>query len=85
MFGIYTYGAIEVQFQRWKERPAFKSERDRQTFLEKLNEISTVSIPSDAIGRRPSFGIMDLEDTASLQRFFSALDWFIQHVEEFHG
>jgi hypothetical protein len=84
-FAIWTYGAIEVQFQRMKDRPAFESEVDRKAFLTKLNQISAVSIPADAIGRRPSFNILALEDTSDLRQFFSALDWFIQHVEEFHG
>jgi len=49
--------------------------------LEKLNEIPGVSIPLNAVNRRPSILISPLQENESLQKFFNIYDWVISEIK----
>lgn len=50
---MYTYGRIEIQFQ-WLTKPPFDDMALRRELLGRLNQIPGISLPEEAIGRRPA-------------------------------
>jgi soluble P-type ATPase len=64
-----------------KTRSPFDNEGKRLELLQRLNEISGISFPSDAINRRPSLGLSTLEDEAVLKKFLNTFDWVIQEIK----
>jgi hypothetical protein len=78
---LYTDGRVEIQFQ-WLTRPPFDDHELRREFLRRLNEVPGVSIPDDAITRRPRIPYASLGDNAALQAFLGALDWFCETVRK---
>ena len=78
---VYTYGRVEIQFQWIKTRPAFEDEAIRKEFLRRLNEIFGVSMPDDAISRRPRIDLQTLTNPEALQRLFDALNWMVAQVK----
>jgi hypothetical protein len=81
LFSIWTYGTIEVQFQWMKTRSPFDNEGKRLELLQRLNEIPGISLPPDAINRRPSLGLSTLLDEAVLKKFLNTFDWVIQEIK----
>jgi hypothetical protein len=77
---IWTYGRAELQFQWFRTRPPFDEEEKRVEFAKRLNQIEGVTVPLDAINRRPSIPLADLAPPARLQRFLHALDWFYEQA-----
>ncbi len=82
LFSVWTYGTIEVQFQELKKKAPFASEASRMALLHRLNELPNISLPTDAITRRPSITLSSLTDPSVLQRF---LDIFIWVMDEIRG
>jgi len=81
LISVWTYGTIEVQFQMMKNTSPFDDEAKRLELLQRLNEISKISFPSDAINRRPSLGLSTFEDEAVLKKFLNTFDWVIQEIK----
>ena len=75
---VWTYGRIEIQFQMMKTRPPFADESKRLELLSRLNALPGVTLPPDAITRRPSIPLSLLHDDAVLQQFLAICDWIIQ-------
>ncbi len=76
-----TYGAAEIQFQHLARRPPFDDVGLRREFLRRLNGIPGVSIPEDAVARRPKIPLGLLAaDPQALQAFNRVLDWFCETV-----
>jgi hypothetical protein len=80
-FGIWTYGSIEIQFQRMKTMPPFNDVSKRMELLNRLNKIPGVYIPTDAITRRPSVPLSALKNETALDQFFETLDWIVQEIK----
>jgi hypothetical protein len=80
--GLWTYAKVEVQFERLRTKKPFENEALRREFLERLNAIPGVAIPSDAINRRPSFFLTELQDEQHLNTFLGTLGWFYDRVLE---
>jgi hypothetical protein len=72
---VWTYGKIEIQFQYLKEQPPFDDLELRLELRRRLNEIPGVSIPDNAITRRPSVPLAIFADPESLAALKDALDW----------
>lgn len=81
LISVWTYGTIEVQFQWMQTRPPFDNEAKRLELLHRLNDLPGVSLPSDAISRRPSLALATLTDEAVLKKFLDTLDWVIQEIK----
>ena len=62
-------------------RPPFDNEAKRLELLHRLNELPGVSLPSDAISRRPSVALSTLKDEAVLKKFLDTFDWVIQEIK----
>lgn len=71
---LWTYGRIEIQFTQLQSRPPFDNLEKRSEFLARLNAIPGISIPEDALDRRPTVPMPVLVPTDIRQEFMAALD-----------
>ena len=62
-------------------RKPFDDEAKRLELRDRLNKISRVEIPADAITRRPSIPLAVLTDDVALKAFLGVLDWYIAEVK----
>ena len=77
--GVWTNGRVEIQFRSLMLRPPFDDVALRREFVRRLNEIPGVSIPEDAITRRPRFPLSVLAaDPEALEAFKATLVWFCE-------
>lgn len=81
-FALYSSGGIELSPQWMKAMPGFEPDERRREFLERINRIPGVSVPLDAIARRPSFWIAHLQSDEALRAFFAAIEWAISIARE---
>jgi hypothetical protein len=79
LFSVWTYGAVELQFQHMKVRP-FSAPEQRRGIANRLTMIDGVSIPDTALDKRPSFGLGHLARAGSLDRFLDAFDWVLSEI-----
>ena len=83
---VWTYGRLEVQFQNLAREHAFSSahpfasEERRRELLGHLNAIPGVSIPEDAIGRRPGIPLSVFVVPGALEQFLEVLDWLVDQL-----
>ncbi len=81
-FVLWTYGAIEMQFQYLKQKPPFDRIDMRNQLRSKLNEIKNVDIPEDGIERRPSFKVSMITEESQFNIFISAMNWAISMIKD---
>ena len=79
LFSVWTYGSIEIQFQHMKLLP-FAEETKRKELAQRLSAIG-VSIPEDALKRRPTFGLGLLLEPGHLETFVEAFDWVLSEIK----
>ena len=84
LFVLWTYGTIEMQFQHMRVAP-FRDEAARRMLIERLNEISGVAMPNDAVARRPSFDMTVLVDERSRIQFLDAMQWALEQVRSHYS
>lgn len=80
-FSVWTSGTVEVQFQMMYVRPPMDAEARRQELARRLNDIPGVSIPADALRRRPSIPLIALADPNAMQQFLSAFEWVASEIQ----
>ena len=80
-FAVWTYGTVEITFQYYQSCPPFDAEEKRRELLGRLNAIEGVSIPEDAIARRPSIPLAVFADETRLAKFLRVYKWFLQEVQ----
>jgi hypothetical protein len=80
LFAVWTYGNLEVQFQRMKS-PPFSDEEKRKELAQRLSAIK-LPIPEDALRRRPSFNLSLLKERAALQAFLGTFDWVLSEIKQ---
>ena len=80
LFSVWTYGAVELQFQHMK-RPPFSGAEQRRDLADRLSAIEGLSIPEAALDKRPSFGLGLLSGSGSLDRFLGAFDWMLSEIK----
>jgi hypothetical protein len=68
---VWTYGRAEIPFQWMRGRKPFEEEAKRLEVRDRLNKIPGVTIPADAIARRPSIPLAAFADPSALQAFLS--------------
>jgi hypothetical protein len=73
--GLWTYGKVEVQFERLKTKEPFDDLSMRQAFADRLNAIDGIDIPTDRIDKRPSFPLNHLQEPGAREQFLASLDW----------
>jgi hypothetical protein len=78
---VWTYGRVEIQFQRLLTRPPFEPEARRVDLLDRLNAaLGEFSIPRNGIDRRPSIPLLALARPGVLDRFLNVLDWLLAEI-----
>lgn len=77
LFAVWTYASVEIYFYWYQFKPPFDEEAKRLELLHRLNAIPGVSIPPDAIARRPSFPLKLLAGPREREQFFAAFEWFL--------
>ena len=80
LFAVYTTGSVEIVFQYYRTKPPFDAHEKRIELRNRLNAIPGISIPDDAIGRRPSVRLSALVPDKSLRGFLGVFDWFEDEV-----
>jgi hypothetical protein len=74
LFGVWTYGRIEFQFQFLLWKPPFISDEQRLEVLRSFRAIPGITFSDDAMDQRPSFPLSVLDNPTALQQFGSAFD-----------
>jgi len=77
---VWTYGRVEMQFQWMAKRPPFDDAGLRLEAIRRLNQIPGVSVPEDAVDRRPAFPLSALVDETSLAQFLDVLNWCVSRI-----
>jgi hypothetical protein len=80
LFSVWTYGAVELQFQHMR-RPPFCEPEKRKELADRLLAMEGVSIPETALNKRPSFKLGILTKPANLERFLAGLDWMLSEIK----
>lgn len=78
---VWSSGIGDIQFQWLQYRPPFDSIELRKELLDRLNAIPGISIPEDALGRRPSFPLKALVPKEARTMFLAVLDWVVNEVK----
>jgi hypothetical protein len=81
LFAVWTYGTVEIYFYCYKYNKQFDSEEKRRELLRRLNAIDGVSLPDDAIARRPGIPLTDLKSEAALGQFLEVYDWVVREIK----
>lgn len=76
LFALWTYGTVEMQFQ-YLRVPPFNDVEMRKDLIQRLNSIPGISIPENAVDRRPSFDLAALQEEEPRKRFLEAMQWAI--------
>lgn len=84
-FSLRTNGGVKIELKSLRRRPPFDDAGLRLEFLRRLNETPGLSLPEDAIDRRPSFRLAVLAAPEALDSFTAALDWFCKTVRDGGG
>lgn len=83
LFGIYTYGSLELQFQWLKSKPPFDDDLKRTELLKKINAALNTNI--NTIDKRPSIKIEAFERPGAIDAFFEVVKWYINTVKDHYG
>jgi hypothetical protein len=83
LFSVWTYGTVELQFQ-YMTRPPFDKEDARERLAQRLSNVG-VSIPKEALRKRPTFPLKFLLEPASVDIFLSAFDWMLSEIKKVEG
>jgi hypothetical protein len=81
LFAVWTSGSVEIQFQHMKCSP-FNEDRMRMDLARRLSAIKGLSIPEDALKRRPSFKLSLLVQPDALEKFLGVFDWMLSEIKK---
>jgi hypothetical protein len=81
LFSVWTYGAVELQFQHMR-LPPFSGAEKRKELAHRLALIEGVSIPETALNRRPSFKLSVLLGAGNLEKFMAAFDRVLFEIKK---
>jgi hypothetical protein len=80
---LYTYGAVEIQFQHLRNRAPFDDEQVRLEVVRLANEIPGVSIAPDKINKRPRVALSLLAaNPTALDQLKRVLEWVEERALE---
>lgn len=75
---LWTYGTVEVAFPYMKK--PFDDAAKREELRRRLNDIDGLSLPADAISKRPGITIAMFSDGERLTRFLDVMDWCVREL-----
>ena len=82
LFSIWQPSRIELQFAIWKNRPHLADEAKRRAFLERLNQIPGVEIPSAKVGALPGLSLAVLVDPQARAVFTTAFSELVAELRQ---
>lgn len=82
LFSVYSYGAVEMQFQYLKGKKPFDNEEKRRELLNRLND--ALGMKLDNMERRPSVRIAVFNKPGVLAAFFGVVKWYIDEVRNYY-
>jgi len=80
LFAVMTNGKLGLYFQHYAVRPVFDTETKRLELLERLNSIDGITIPEDAIERRPRIVLEDLREGNRVKKFLDVFEWYLEEI-----
>ena len=80
LFAIWTFGRIGIQFKYFK--PPFDNENSRLEVLNRLNQISGMSLPLDSITKLPGADLSVIKEKADLKLFLETFEWVIEEIKK---
>jgi hypothetical protein len=80
LFAVWSDGRVEFYFQWYAGKPPFSDEALRRELLGRLNAIPGVSLPADAITRRPSVRLAAFAPESAFAGLIAVYEWFIATV-----
>jgi len=81
LFAVWTYGTVEIYFYWYQYKSPFDSEGKRQQLLGRLNAIEGISLPDEAIVKRPGIPLSVLQNEAALKQFLEVFDWIVREIQ----
>jgi hypothetical protein len=85
LFAIYTNGVLEAYFANYKFKPPFDSLEMRKELLVRLNQITGVSLPEDALNKQPGIPLAIFNDLDALCGVINTFDWVIDEIRNHYG
>ena len=82
LFEVWTDGKLEVLFQHLATKGPFADATKRRELRDRLNAAAGISIPVDAIGRRPTFSLLALADADATDRVLAVFDWVLEEIRQ---
>jgi hypothetical protein len=70
---VWSYGKVMLSFMK----APFDDERIRREWLHRINAISRMNLPEDAVSRWPIIPLGELSDDIRLRAFLAAADWLV--------
>ncbi len=80
LFCVWTYGSVEIQFQHMKAPPLAERVK-RKELAQRLSAIG-LSIPEEALKKRPTFSLSVLLEPGHLNSFVGAFDWVVSEIKQ---
>lgn len=81
MFGLWTSGDIELQFQRMIGKAPFDDWSLRRMLADRLQAIPGVGLLTDEVlVKRPSFPVASFSDSNALEKFLQVFDWYVETI-----
>lgn len=82
LFILRTGGTVMLPFESMQSSIPFSDQVKREELRRKLNLITGMNLPPDAIDRWPTFEMSLLQKPGALDRFIAAMDWAVDQIEE---
>lgn len=80
VIAIWSGGNTEIQFQHMLSKQPFDDKEKRLELLKRLNHLPGISLPIDAITRRPGIRLSKFVNEDFLRQLLSILDWYVAEV-----
>jgi hypothetical protein len=82
LFAVWTNGVLEFYFYWYQYKAPFDAEAKRKEKLSHLNALEGISLPDDAIGKRPSIPLRTLAADEVFRKFVTIFEWVIDEIKE---
>ncbi len=80
LISLWSYGRIELLFERMQVQPPFDDLALRQEFARRLNKVPGIVVPPDGLGRRPTYPLSALSNEPQLEQFLQVLEWALAQM-----
>jgi hypothetical protein len=77
---LWTYGRLEIDFEYLMKNAAFASDAKREELRQRLAAGTTLNIPEDRIGKRPSILWSELTDANSMRTVLDSIGWVVDEI-----